>query len=60
MAGKNRLIAGESYSSNLGDGVIAESLAFLFQQEDPIVENSFLDISLRQNWGAGVGNKTAV
>ena len=57
MAGKNRLIAGESYSPNLGDGVIAESLAFLFQQEDPIVENSFLDISLRQNWGAGGGEQ---
>lgn len=43
-------IAGETYSPNLGDGVIAESLAFLFQQNVPAISTSLLDISGRTTW----------
>jgi hypothetical protein len=38
-------ICGETYSANLGDGVIAESLAWLLKESDPGVSVSFIDFS---------------
>lgn len=43
-------IAGEIYSPNLGDGMIYESLAYLFQQQTPSIVIQPLDISGRSNW----------
>jgi polysaccharide pyruvyl transferase WcaK-like protein len=44
------VIAGETFSPNLGDGVIAESLAFLFCRASPDISVRFLDISGRTTW----------
>lgn len=41
------LVCGETYSSNLGDQVIAESLAFLIRMHIPDAKVDFLDISGR-------------
>jgi len=41
------VIAGETWSSNLGDGVIAETLQFLFKTLLPDLNIDFLDISGR-------------
>jgi len=43
------VIAGETWSSNLGDGVIAESLQFLFKKLLPDLQIDFLDISGRNS-----------
>ncbi len=43
-------IAGEIYSPNLGDGMIYESLAYLFKQRNPSIVIQPLDISGRSHW----------
>jgi polysaccharide pyruvyl transferase WcaK-like protein len=40
-------ICGETYSQNLGDGVIADSLKWLLKQADASIEVSFTDFSCR-------------
>lgn len=49
----NRLaIAGETYSANLGDGVIAESLAHIIHKIRPEAKTAFIDISGQKQWPA--------
>jgi polysaccharide pyruvyl transferase WcaK-like protein len=48
MQYKQVVIAGETWSSNLGDGVIAESMQFLIQKLKPELHVSYLDISGRR------------
>lgn len=52
MATKNNqiTIAGEIFSSNLGDGVIADSLAYLIHQVAPSFSTGFIDISGNTDW----------
>ncbi|MBW8011457.1 MAG: polysaccharide pyruvyl transferase family protein [Chloroflexi bacterium] len=50
MASKRIVIAGETYSSNLGDGVIFETLSHLFTLADQSILVSPLDISGRVSW----------
>jgi len=51
MAAERLVIAGEVYSTNLGDGVIHETLAYLFRSQDPSLQIKGLDISGRPGWG---------
>ncbi|MEM9388420.1 MAG: polysaccharide pyruvyl transferase family protein [Pseudomonadota bacterium] len=44
------IIAGETYSPNIGDGVIAECLRYLFKQTVPGLRVHLLDISGRDGW----------
>ena len=55
MSQKRMVIAGETHSPNLGDGVIAQSLAHLYQRAWPDQNVVLLDISARPTWGSGVG-----
>lgn len=50
MTPKHIVIAGETYSTNLGDGVIYQTLSYLFTKADPSIQISPLDISGRQTW----------
>lgn len=43
-------IAGEIYSTNLGDGLIYESLGYLFRRQEPSATIQALDISGRSHW----------
>lgn len=43
-------IAGETYSANLGDGVIAETLAHILMKTISTASVSFIDISGRDGW----------
>lgn len=53
MRRRKVIIAGEIWSPNLGDGVIAESLRFLLQRAEPDICVQFLDISGRYASGRG-------
>jgi polysaccharide pyruvyl transferase WcaK-like protein len=46
------VIAGEIYSPNLGDGLIFETMKYLYHRLDPLVEIIPLDISGRTSWKA--------
>jgi polysaccharide pyruvyl transferase WcaK-like protein len=50
MPGTRIVIAGEIYSPNLGDGIIFETLKYLFQRLDPHTTVIPLDISGRAGW----------
>lgn len=46
------VIAGEYYSHNLGDGVIAEALCYLFKQAAPELDVKLIDLSHRTEYCA--------
>jgi polysaccharide pyruvyl transferase WcaK-like protein len=48
MPARRVVIAGEVYSPNLGDGIISETMRYIFTQVDPGLEVIPLDISGRQ------------
>lgn len=51
MATKKALvIAAECYSSNLGDGIIAETMPFIFKKVSPSLPIRLLDISGQESW----------
>jgi polysaccharide pyruvyl transferase WcaK-like protein len=56
MNSKRIVIAGETYSSNLGDGVIFETLRHLFSLADPSILVAPLDISGRTGWKGDAQN----
>ncbi|MFM9109857.1 MAG: hypothetical protein ACKOPN_04535, partial [Prochlorococcaceae cyanobacterium] len=53
MAPLRVAICAEVWSTNLGDGVIAESLAYLVRRGQPDAEVSFLDLNDRPAPGCG-------
>src|SRR5687768_7364427 len=57
------VVCAEVFSSNLGDGVIAESLVHLLCTERPDVHVRLMDVSGRSGWApaeGGAGAKSAM
>lgn len=53
---RHYVIAGETFSANLGDGVIAETLAYLIDKAAPDASTAFADISGKTGWATTITN----